>query len=424
MKKVFILLLLVVFGFQSFAQFKLDAEIRSRAEFRRGYRQLPAPDQKAAGLLSQRTRLNVHHEFDRVTSYISFQDVRIFGEERQKVDVPSTTLHEGWVELQANENFFIKVGRQEINYDNGRFIARNNWNDNAQKHDLVLFKWQNDKNQHIHFATAFNQDNSQLFGTEYNVDNYKYMNILHAHSPINDKGSISLLGIADAYENDINSELLYMRGTYSAHFKYDFTAVDLMFNPAFQNGKTSDGQDIAAYYFSLEMGSSMVENYRYLLGFELFSGNDGEDTDDDKFRAFDPTHGYGHAPNGYMDYFLNFPVHTSGAGLFNLYFKNTVNITPKVLVNLDIHAFFLANNLVQYNFDSMQLETIDKYLGLEPDLSVFYKFNDFTRLDFGYSFMLGTESMEIIKGGANGDKDEWAHWAYVMLTVKPKLFGF
>ena len=416
MKKLFIVTLLFVFGSESYGQLKLDAEIRPLGEFRRGYNRMPFADEKAAAFVVQRTRLNLQFKQDRVTSFISFQDVRTFGEERQKRDEPSLTLHQGWVEVQATENLFFRVGRQQIQYDRGHFIGRNNFNDNGQKHDLLMIKLQNEK-QHLHLATAFNQDQPQLFGTEYDIDNYKFMQILRLYSPFNqDRGSLSVLAFADGYENPDNSDLLYVRGNYSAFLTYDFPAFTVSLNPAAQNGKTPEGQDIAAYYLLAEFASSLANNHEYALGFEFISGNDGENTQDEKLRVFNPTYSRGNGPNGFMDYFTNFPVHTGGAGFWDFYVKNSVNITPKVAANLDIHAFFLANNYVHANG-----ETIDKYLGLEPDFVLEYQFNDFTELKFVYSFMLGTESMEIVKGG---DKNEWAQFSYLMLTVKPKLFGY
>jgi hypothetical protein len=63
---------------------------------------------------------------------------------------------------------------------------------------------------------------------------------------------------------------------------------------------------------------------------------------------------------------------------------------------------------------------IDKYLGSELDLNCKVDFSKSISLLFGYSFMLGTTSLEYIKGG---DKDQWSNWAFVMLTLRPTFFN-
>lgn len=422
MKKVIILLLSFVFSYESFAQFKLDAQIRPLAEYRRGYDRMPYADEKAATFVVQRTRLNFEHSLERVTSHISFQDVRTFGEEEQKRDEPSITLHQGWVQIEANKNLFFKVGRQLLQYDRGHFIGWNNWNDNQQKHDLFMIRFENET-QHLHLSTAWNNAGQPRFGNEYNVDNYKFMQVARAYTPFSqDRGTLSLLAFADGYQSENNTDVLYVRGNYSAFMTYDFSTFNITLNPAAQNGKTHDGEDIAAYYLLGEIASSFSDNHKGALGFVFVSGNDLEDTQDNKSRVFDPTYSRGNGPNGFMDYFTDFPNDSGGAGFWDFYLSNSLSITPKITAKLDIHAFFLANDHVfRFGSEANEIVAVDQYLGLEPDFVLEYQFNDFTELQFGYSFMLGTESMEIVKGG---DKDEWAQFSYLMLTVKPKLFGY
>jgi hypothetical protein len=184
MKKVLILLFLIVLGLKgSYAQFKVEAQIRPLAEFRRGYDRMPFPDEKAAGFVAQRTRLNFDYKNNRFSTFISFQDVRIWGEEEQKDDVPSITLHEGWVEFAAHDYLFFRMGRQMIQYDRRHIFGWNNWNDNQQKHDFLMIQLRNEE-QYIHLATAFNQENqSRLFGTDYPIDNYKFMQLFIAYTP-------------------------------------------------------------------------------------------------------------------------------------------------------------------------------------------------------------------------------------------------
>jgi len=420
MKKLslFTVILLIFSG--AFAQFSLNADISPRAELRHGYRTMPGPNDKIAGHVNQRTRLILSHQLENIRMHISFQDVRVWGQEALLQNIPSMSIHEAWAELMFNSNLSLKIGRQQLAYDNQRFLSFNDWHPFARKHDLALLKFKAGDGE-LHFGTAFNQDwaaYGRNFGTEYslnrmpNVNAYKYMNYLWYHTPLTETAKLSLLSLIDGFENPNNSEELNIRATWSAFLDLDLDAIDLVFNPAFQHGKTRIGRGIRAYYFRLEGSMGLTENVRSTLGMEFFSGNDATDTGDDFYRVFDIPYGAGHANSGFMDYFTNIPAHTSGAGLINPFLKNRFTLNPRTSFNADLHLFFIQNDYVHLG------ETINKYLGTEIDFTLNYRFNDFTTILGGFSTLFGTESMEIIKSGS---KDEFAYYTYIMLRIRPKF---
>jgi hypothetical protein len=399
------------------AQFTIGSEIRPRFEYREGYRRMPDKGEKPAAFVYQRSRISLEYQKDRISTHLSLQDVRVWGQDPQKVHSPSLDIHQAWIELNLGENLALKAGRQELRYDNQRFFAINNWIMPGQKHDLLLVKHQT-QGMEWHLGTAFNQSGALInqnmpnFGTDYPVDNYKYMNFLWFNTALSDAIRLSLLGIADGYENQTTGNL-HVRGTWSAYAVWDFNGLNLMVNPAIQHGKTVHGQDIAAHYFRAEARLNPFPKWRTVLGLEYFSGNDFTQEDDETFRVFDPTHGAGHANNGYMDYFTNIPAHTRGAGLVNAFLKNRLIISNTTYLDADLHLFSLAKDYVH------EQQVVDRYLGTEVDLTMGYRLNDFTQFSLGYSVMFGTETMEIIRGGS---RDRWAHWGFVMLTVNPVLF--
>lgn len=395
------------------AQLGIRADISPRAELRHGYRTMPHEDAKPAGGFNQRTRIILDWKSDNIITKISFQDVRMWGQVPQKVPVPSLEIHEAWAELLFTDELSVKAGRQELRYDNQRFFAINDWIPMAQKHDVALLKYETAGSK-LHFATAFNQDWSAYgrnFGTPYMVPNYKYMNFLWFNTGVAADGNLSLLAVADGFEHDRpGTNPLYVRGTWSAYYTHKAGDIDLMVNPAFQHGKNPVGMDVSAFYFGAEAATNLTEPLRTTLGLEILSGNDPEDTD--TYRAFDPTHGAGHANHGFMDYFTNIPLHTRGAGLVNPYLKNRYRLNARTNLHGDLHLFFIQNDFIHAG------EEISKYLGTEVDLMINYGFNDFTRIIGGFSMMFGSESMEIIKSGS---KDEPAYFVYLMLRIRPKL---
>ena len=414
--KISLVALLVLLVQMSYAQFTLSGEIRPRAEYRHGYRQMPIPDSAAAAFISQRTRLNLDFANESFKTHISFQDVRVWGQMPQRQYEPSVELHHGWVELLLTDSLSIRAGRQPLLYDNQRFLAINNWIQPAQKHDVLLLMYMTPLGT-LHFGTAFNQPgglvdrNFHDIGTRYTVDNYKYMNFLWLNGQILPSARLSLLGMLEGYENR-QSLATYLRATYSAYFILDAGKTQIMLNPAFQHGQTVDSRQIEAFYLGSNISREIMPGFRSTLGIEYLSGNSPHRADN-IFRAFDPSLGSGHAFGGHMDYFTNYPRDTDGAGLINPFLINSVSIGKRATLDTDIHLFYLANDFIHENAQ------INRYLGWETDFTFVYHLSNQARLDIGYSMMFGTPGMEVIKGGSS---DEWADWAYVMLTVRPVFF--
>ncbi|MEA5405070.1 alginate export family protein [Arcicella sp. DC2W] len=159
------------------AQFTLQGQMRTRTEVRNGLGNLVANDAKSAAFTSQRTRLNFGYKWDRVTFGAAIQDVRVWGQDASSIsnaDGAKLMLHEGWAEVTlANKAdttikfklvdlLSIKIGRQELIYDDVRLIGNLDWLQQGRRHDMVLLKgvhhgWQFD------VGLAFNQ-NADAFG--------------------------------------------------------------------------------------------------------------------------------------------------------------------------------------------------------------------------------------------------------------------
>jgi len=58
-------------------------------------------------------------------------------------------------------------------------------------------------------------------------------------------------------------------------------------------------------------------------GVDYLSGDDGED--ETKYKVFNTLYATNHKFYGFMDYFLNLPVHTYGKGLMDMHGK--LNLT-------------------------------------------------------------------------------------------------
>jgi hypothetical protein len=391
------------------AQLGINADFSPRAELRHGYRVLPPEDARPAAHIHQRTRLGLNWRNENIRTRIAIQDVRVWGQEPQRQHNPSLSVHEAWAELLLNPTTSLKLGRQELGYDNQRFLGLVDWVPMGNKHDMLLYKKESG-NRKFHLGNAFNQEYGSLdrnFETEYRINNYKYMGFAWFNTPVGQNSNLSLLAMAEGFQDAIDHRNLRVRGTWSAYFTQSVGQLNFMINPALQNGTTRNGNDILAWYLSAEAGIPIRGSMRSALGFEIFSGNKPGDT---KYRAFDAPHGTGHAFNGYMDYFINIPVHTAGAGLVNPYLKNRFTLSERTILDADLHLFYLQNDYMHFGGD------VKRYLGTEVDFTLSYRLTDVTRIIAGYSWMFGSETMEIVKGGS---KNEPAYFAFVMLRIRP-----
>ncbi len=169
--------LLLSAGLPVSAQMTLTGQLRTRTEVRDGLGNLAPTDAKAAVFTSQRTRLTFGYRWDRILFQTSVQDVRVWGQDAATInnaDGNKLMVHEAWAEITlANsadttiafkpiQNLSLKIGRQELVYDDVRLLGNLDWLQQARRFDAALFKA-----QHLGWALdiggGFNQ-NSDAFG--------------------------------------------------------------------------------------------------------------------------------------------------------------------------------------------------------------------------------------------------------------------
>lgn len=410
--RVLAILVIIAISIPAIAQqFNLSGEIRPRLELRHGYRTLPDQDSEMAAFVNQRTRLNLLYESKSLKTFISFQDVRVWGGKGMFEVEPGMGVHQAYAEIPFLEKFSAKVGRQEIRLNNQRLFGINNWNQAGRTHDAAVFSFA-DKGWNVKLGTAFNQTSEANFGTYYSGGEYKSLNFMWFDKKINKLG-ISAIAVADGFQkHGEKSENTYFRFTYGGIINWQAGKNSLEIHAYLQSGETNAGQDIAAWYLSPVARFKISDELSMNAGAEIFSGNDlGKN--DSKYRVFVPLYGANHAFNGHLDYFTNIPQHTRNAGLVNPFLNFAYQLSEKVSLKADYHYFAAQKSTLP---DNLQIE---KYLGSEIDLGIQIAFSKQLDLQFGYSTMFATESMEVLKGGSS---KEPVYWGWVMLTVKPVFF--
>jgi len=307
--------------------------------------------------------------------------------------------------------FFLKFGRQEINYDDHRMFGNVGWAQQARSHDALIATFKPDENHRIDLGLALSAESESLFEIDYNVNNYKSFQYIWYHTNLNNLG-LSFLALNNGYAfADINNkQQVDYNQTFGTHATYGNNKLKADASVYFQTGKLANS-DLSAYNLALNVYYTISQNINLGLGGEYLSGTDMYSSAD-KIKSFNPWYGTNHKFNGWMDYFY-VGNHINSVGLvdFNVTLAYQKN---KFFAKMVPHIFSSAATIV----DEFGNEK-SKDLGTEIDLILGYNFAKDIHFQVGYSQIFATESMEIVKGG---DSSETNNWAWVMITVKPSLF--
>ncbi len=483
------------------AQLSLTGQLRTRTEYRDGLGTLKLKTNDPSFFTSQRSRLTFNYRSNRIVFQTALQDIRVWGQDASTIsnaDGAKLGLHEAWAEIAfANKKdtsfknstvdyFGVKIGRQELLYDDSRLLGNLDWLQQARRHDAVIFKLLN-KGWQADLGFAFNQhtDAFNYNGTYYTPANvmpyvkdskgnlaitppafiplsntaglssktgapalqimpstnglyqyYKTMQFLYVAKTFN-KTKLTGLILADHFGKSINDSVRNIAGTdtgyiYGKRFNQKGVSsrvtTGLLLNSAlgkkkdlvltagfyYQNGKDRDAQKLSAFTSTLALAYSK-NNFTYTVGWDYVSGNDafsGSTTD----HRFDPLYGTPHKFWGTMDYFYVGTGAPTG-GLSDPFTKIKYNSAKKRFnAALDYHYFSLANNQKDLSGNAVQ-----KYLGSEFDLVSNYALNKITMVEFGFSVMAASKSMEYAKGISPNTAKLTGTWSYLMIAIKPEF---
>jgi len=401
----------------------LSAELRPRFEFRNGYKQLMPDGNNPAAFISQRTRLNGFYSNDNFILKISLQDVRVWGDVNQlnTSDVNGTSIHEAWGEILFSKVVSFKVGRQEIIYDDHRIFGSVGWAQQARSHDAAILKLKPNSKHDIHLGFAYNAKKESLFKVDYvGMGNYKALQFAHYHGSFN-KFGISIMELYNglAFDSDTSAAVVeeiawsLTLGT-RLTYKSDKIAANIAYY--YQGGKNASNNDLAATYFAADVDFKLISNFSFGIGGEYLSGTASKDNGNGTDNSFTPFYGTNHKFNGWMDYFF-VGNHGGNVGLTDIYLPIKYNLN-KWSFALIPHFLMSAATVSKKQTDG-SWKDFSNTLGTEIDFSIAYKLNKQVALQAGYSQMLATETMEVLKGGNYNNTN---NWAWLMITFKPTFF--
>ena len=431
-KYLFVTLLLVSFiSVDIWAQFSIKAQLRTRGEWRNGYKTLPTEDTDALLMVGQRSRLIFGYKNDKLEAKIAVQDARIWGESKWKTDNADVGLFEGWAKYSFSDKFATKIGRQVLSYDDARLFCSGDWRTYAEAIDAALFVYKNKKSTlHLGLAVNSNEDaeTAAFYTNELESPQFENLAYLWFNQKFGDKGSnISLLAVQDGHQrqddviDDVTIEYpgeINYRYTAGTYFKWK-TDLGIVEGAYYQQLGTSDKElDINSNFYSAKVTYPIGKKYSLAVGYDHYSGTDYSDEGSAKeTNTFTALYGPGHKYLGYMDYFG--VVSKVGIGVNDLIVSGKAKLFWGINMMLDVHMF--SADQEYYKIDG-EVTKLDKNLGTEFDFVFKKKFDDQLTVMAGYSFMIAEESMELIKLKKTGTS-ETPHFAHLTFNFTPEFFN-
>ena len=415
---LFLITGLCFLSFTSEAQenfFKISCQYRLRPELRRGYRTLAADNAVSAFFIGQRARLAFEYKQDFIHVNFSITDGRTWGEETpQTKGTNGLQVNEVWLELANKKGFAMKMGRQELTYDDQRLLGNLDWGNLSKSHDALVLKYGSKvKKFNLHIGAAFNQSGEPFFKTTYTVKNYKFLSFIWVNKNFEKAHStLSFIAIGHGLTSlDTTSKAMKTSLTYGPVFVYANKGWKGSIAAYLQEGRTDLNQQVNAFminaYAEVHKKTALVG-----LGFDFISGSNDK-TKAKQSQCFNTLYGSNHKFYGYMDYFLSMPTDTKQRGLMDTYLKLAFGPFKNFTPMLDVHYFALANTYTSAT------KSIKKGLGVETDFILDYKPKLYMNIQLAYSNMMGSKSMEWLKGG---NRDTHRGWLYLIIKVSPTLF--
>jgi len=286
-------------------EFSIDINFRPRFEYRNGYNYPRLESDDASAFISNRARIGANFDNGFFSARVAAQDISLWGQKMQNDNDGSRfTLNEAWGQLTHN-NFFARVGRQSLNYDDGRILSVSNWTPTGIWHDAIKLGYEDNLNT-LHFILAYNQSRELTnAGTFYEATGQPYQNMqtlwyqFHNKSGFTASAVFINLGFETGDPKTQISDKVYMQ-TMGTNIGYENNRFNIMGTAYYQMGTNANNQSVNAYMLALRGGYNVNPTFSLYGGMEF---HPGQDSDSDKKRFMDLLYRSNHSFMGAMDYF-------------------------------------------------------------------------------------------------------------------------
>jgi len=441
-----------VFVGGQFAQavdFKFSGEIRPRTELATNGAVGTAKNAHRS-FTTMRTRLGVKAIVDSDTSgFIQLQDVRTAGGQQPSTAPPSVTqtgtgvsasgldLHQAYIDLSnmLDSGIHLRLGRQEMVFDQHRLIGNIGWIQQAQTFDTArgdidlgqfidglsltgffaktvastssgthpTLKQTSNSNATFDSNFAGERLTYKLGGKGDRITQYFYYSLNPARS-----------GATAQTKPNVANNIEYVGGYLLKHVNVLGRSWRARFDGAYEFGDVNATKNIKAYMLT----ASLATKFDFMHGFGIKGWYDYMSGDTDNTSAGDTTdhtfttpYATNHAYYGHMDKFLNIP----NQGLQDIAVKMWLKPTKKIKLIVHLHQFLSARKGTSTQ--------APKNLGQEIDTHFKYPLAKNTMLALGYSHYFGNGTVSAKTGAAShnagiSDTTLDSNWGYAMVDFK------
>lgn len=345
-----------------------------------------------------RTRIGVKFmPLDDLCGMIQLQDSRIYGTEHTTMSSTSNIdLHQAFFNLKKIFGLPVKLkaGRMELAYGAQRLIGSVGWHNVGRSFDGGVLKLCTEKIE----VDIINASLAESYWAGDSLDNCLYAAY----------GNLKLvpdLKVQPYVISEIVRSGDMCRHTLGLFLAGKVGPIAHEIEAAYQLGSMTETVDISAMMltanFKYKLNSSL--NPVIGAGIDYLSGDDGKD--EAKYKVFNTLYATNHKFYGFMDYFLNIPVHTYGLGLMDIHGKAAIAPNKKLTVAAAYHLFS-AN--ADYTLQDGSTSTA---FGSEIDLTLIYKYNKKVKLQGGFSLFTPGDIFKETKG------EDSSTWGYLMAIV-------
>ena len=352
-----------------------------------------------------RTRLGAtFRPAEGVRAFVQWQDSRVLGEETSTLTDASgdrVDLHQGYlvVERLFDAPIDLTLGRFEQKWGAERLVGAVGWSNTGRSFDGAV---------------------ATVHGERWMVDVFAWQ-LAEAMQP-GDRGDLRVYGVrADVdrsktrtaqaflvWQRSTPNAMLsrataggYVRGrlgnfSYASDFGYQFGTIT----------PDSVEQNVSALMATLSMWLAFPDvGGRPAVGVAVdFLSGDDDPTDGD-WKVFDTMYATNHKWYGYMDYFLNIPVHTYGAGLVDAY--GSLKVTPwtRTPLKVDVHVLRAHQDV------ALSGGGTSKAFGTEVDVTLRHRYHESVTFVLGGSVFAPGDVFKDRRG------PDTSYWGYVMTIV-------
>ncbi|MDR3704470.1 MAG: hypothetical protein P4L28_01005 [Paludibacteraceae bacterium] len=418
----------------------IDAEFRPRAEVRDGFNQPLVSDygtsnNRAAGLILQRTRLGLSYESNSLDAKIVLQDSRTFGEidtkgGQIKADTTNVLgIYEAWAQVLVLPGTSFKIGRQGLQFEDGRLFSLSSWSNTGYAHDMGQLKF-SIPSFDAQVGYAFNNKNTYNYDSIYNIAKmYKQLAFLHVSKSIVNGLDVSGLFVDEGFQQNSSKSAstsssstnlnLYHRYTTggTVNFKNDSLPFNLLFTGYYQFGNSAQGVDLSAYLLALKANYNIFSKLSINAGVDYYSGSSST-IDATKQNTFQKLpYASNHNFDGFMEYWATIPT----GGLIDYSAGLSYAFTKTLSLDGTYYLNYLAKDMQVTNSVTKVKQDVPNNIGSEVDLVLNYKMSEETAVQLGWCTYFATDGTKLLKNKNTEVGYKLPQYAYVMLTIKPKF---